>query len=100
MIAKKISNGFYGEKWPLTRPTGVFNCTYFMGKVQSVVFSSKGRDYYLIPTVKKENGYYPIDLIVKPDPTNPDKKMNTDLVLKEGLKWCKQGHAYGGDHFF
>ncbi|MEG4609917.1 hypothetical protein QUA86_32655 [Microcoleus sp. F6_B6] len=83
----------HGDKWPLTSPGGMFHCTYFMGKVQSVAFWYKGRDYYLIPIVKKESGLYPIDLIVKPDLKNPGKKMNTDLVLEEGLKWCKQGHA-------
>jgi hypothetical protein len=81
----------YGEKWPLTRPRGVFHCTYIMGKLQSVAFWSEGYDYYLIP----KNSYYPIDLIVKPDPKKPGKKMDTDLVLKEGLKWCDQGIKVG-----
>lgn len=82
----------YGEKWPLTRPGGMFHCTLYRGKVQSIAFWSRGYDYYLFPTVKEEYGRRPIHLIVKPDPKNPGKKMNTDLVLKEGLKWCEQGH--------
>ena len=81
----------YGEKWPLTRLDGVFHCTLSWGKVQSVAFWSEGYEYYLIPAVKEGDDRYPIDLIVKPDPKNPGKKMDTDLVLEEGLKWCDQG---------
>jgi len=74
----------------------MFHCTYFMGKVHSLTFWSEGYDYHLIPNVKRENGFYPIDLIVKPDPKNPGKKMDTDLVLKEGLKWCEKGYKLQG----
>jgi hypothetical protein len=89
----------YGEKWPLTRPEGMFHCTKFggkAGKMHSLTFWSEGYDYHLIPNVKRENGFYPIDLIVKPDPKNPGKKMDTDLVLKEGLTWCEKGYELRG----
>lgn len=95
----------YGEKWPLTRPDGMFHCTKFgskAGKIHSLTFWSEGYDYHLIPNVaKREDGIYPvdlypIDLIVKPDPKNPGKKMDTDLVLKEGLKGCEKGYELRG----
>lgn len=84
----------YGEKWPLTVPGGMFHCTYFMGKLQSVAFWYKGFDYHLLPlaTYRQDSRDRPIDLIVKPDQKKPGKKMDTDLVLKEGLEWCKKGH--------
>jgi hypothetical protein len=88
----------YGEKWPLTYSEGIFHCTLSRGKVQSLSFWLEGYDYHIIPlpTYKQDTTYRTIDLIVKPDPKNPGKKMNTDLVLKEGLKWCHQGIKLGG----
>jgi hypothetical protein len=86
----------YGEKWPLIRSEGMFHCTLSRGKVQSLTFWSEGYDYSLIPIFRRGNDFYPINLIVKPDPKNPGKKMDTDLVLEEGLKWCDKGYKLQG----
>jgi len=83
----------YGEEWPLTRPHGMFGCTYFRGEFKGEVreltfWPEEGSEYHLIPTFKEGNDFYPIDLIVKPDPKNPGKKMSTSVVLEQGLNFC------------
>jgi hypothetical protein len=72
------------------------HCTLSRGKVQSLTFWSEGYDYSLIPIFRRGNDFYPINLIVKPDPKNPGKKMDTDLVLEKGLKWCDKGYKLQG----
>jgi len=85
-----ILKELYPEQWPLTVPGGYLTCAHFMGIGKTIVFYDDKYQYYVGPKSEPPEGYRSINLIVKPDPTNPRKKMDIGVVREEGLRLCKQ----------
>lgn len=88
---KAVSQAEIGEAWPLTVPSGRVSCIHFAGGPQIVTFiSPNNKEYALQIPAEDSEKFFPIEEILKPNPTNPSVKKNIKVLIDEGLKLCSQ----------
>lgn len=79
----------FGDEWPLAVSSGNLSCVSLDGQRQIVTFIAPDGVEYALNGNAQSTGYFrSINLIQKPDPTNPPAKKNLAALIDAGLKLC------------